>query len=219
MGGGELCPHSMLKWASLHFLAPGRLPFISQIEQRHFLDQVLQSWGPRDHRRMPRRQSHPSCPDSCPPPPGPVHCHMSLFLGIREDGNRFSNFLELFLLLLLSFARLCAHPDGASKSVSDKRSWSHPQRLRCPLPQSRSSLSPYPSSAPAVHHFSSCAVLSPPATFSHTSPLLLQTLQIFLLFRQRRREGEREGEKCQFQIETSIGCLPYMAQPGTKPTT
>ena len=39
------------------------------------------------------------------------------------------------------------------------------------------------------------------------------------LFRERGREGEREGEKHRCERETYIGCLSYAPQPGTKPAT
>ena len=38
-------------------------------------------------------------------------------------------------------------------------------------------------------------------------------------FKERRREGEREGEKHQCERETPIGCLSFALQPGTEPVT
>ena len=38
-------------------------------------------------------------------------------------------------------------------------------------------------------------------------------LNILFIFRERGREGEREGEKHQCERETSIGCLLYMPPP------
>ena len=42
---------------------------------------------------------------------------------------------------------------------------------------------------------------------------------IFIGFRERRREGEREGETLGCERETSIDCLWYASRPGTKPAT
>ena len=39
------------------------------------------------------------------------------------------------------------------------------------------------------------------------------------VFRERRREGEREEEKHQCERETLIGCLLYAPRQGTKPAT
>ena len=44
-------------------------------------------------------------------------------------------------------------------------------------------------------------------------------LFLFLIFRERRREGKREGEKHQCKIETSIGCVLYVSWLGAELTT
>ena len=37
------------------------------------------------------------------------------------------------------------------------------------------------------------------------------------IFRERRREGESEGEKHQCERETLMGCFPHISHPGTEP--
>ena len=43
--------------------------------------------------------------------------------------------------------------------------------------------------------------------------------KLYFIFRERGKKGEREGEKHRRVKETSIGCLQYEPQPGTKSTT
>ena len=38
-------------------------------------------------------------------------------------------------------------------------------------------------------------------------------------FKERGREGEKEGKKCQHERETLVGCFAQVPQPGTKPAT
>ena len=49
--------------------------------------------------------------------------------------------------------------------------------------------------------------------------LFKKILFIYFFFRERGREGEREGEKHRCEREMSIGCLLCTPQPGTKPAT
>ena len=41
----------------------------------------------------------------------------------------------------------------------------------------------------------------------------------FLIFRERGREKETEGDNHQCERETLTGCLPYVPRPGTEPAT
>ena len=49
--------------------------------------------------------------------------------------------------------------------------------------------------------------------------LFLKQDFIYLLFREREREGDREGEKQQCARDTSVGCLLHAPNRGTWATT
>ena len=44
-------------------------------------------------------------------------------------------------------------------------------------------------------------------------------LNMFIDFRERGKGGERETDRPLYERKISTGCLPYMSQPGIKPTT
>lgn len=124
-GEGKPRSRSRLNWASLYFLGPGWFPFISQTEKRNSLNQMLQSWSPQDHPRTPWdvvcikiTHIHASPPRSC------ARSRCVFLLGSEA-------MVKVSPISLDSFSS-----DGSSKSVSDKLSWSLPQRLSCPLPES-----------------------------------------------------------------------------------
>ena len=55
--------------------------------------------------------------------------------------------------------------------------------------------------------------------YTHSQKVFFKKIFYLLIFRERGREGEREGEKHECERETSIGCLSYAARPGTKSAT
>ena len=49
--------------------------------------------------------------------------------------------------------------------------------------------------------------------------LFIFLILLFFIFRERGREGEKEGAKHQCDRKKSTRCLPYVLSPGTKPIT